>query len=577
MRIPLTAFLVRKGVDPLGALLSSAAARVELSNWIEGRLVSIEFDPEAEERPHQGSVVVALSKRPSGVPPWQRLIEEMLGLPDFGGAGQSRGAIIFCSVEVEGSSDRRWVAWCFGSGSKLISRRATEPRFGLLAALNALVTPLAGNGGSSSRAPQLRNLEYRETTPYFQQTGHRAARDIPVDAFRIDRTSDLLSGAGGHTADPVLSDVHGSRSLKFRQSVTSIADLQYLSKIVFERASEERYKEKIGWADNIWPVDDPVVEDELREALLGMLLTSPLPPTLDALIPDDLVAYDDDRSIQYVAYPRERTDKASRITLTPEMLAELAKNSGTGAASSGALDVEMRFLDAGHEFIGSASILECLCVDMEVAGERFIAYDGSFFSVKHEFVESIDAELDRIPISAIGLPCYRGGREDAYIGDVGKELKDEFAVVHESYLSIPGESSVEPCDLVSKSGALIYLKRKGKSQMLSHLFTQVVSACSLLRRFPDARRQLETLVLDSGSEHSMTVAACEELKGLEPGTNGVEVVFAFLGSWRGRGARHLPLLSKIALVNAARRVDLLGQRPSLALVDLCSNVSTARE
>ena len=565
MRIPLTAYLLRRGVDPVGSVHRSALSRVDLSNWVENRLVPIVVDPDGDASPSLSKVVVGLSSHPSEKPPWQSLIADMLGIPNFGGRGQSRGAIIYCRIQLS-DEEPRWVAWCFGSGARLLVRKATDPRFGLLAALNTLVARADGYG---SRSPQLRNLEYRETTPYFKQTGHRAARDIPVDAFRIDRTSDLLSGAGGHTTDPVFADVYGSRALKFRHEVGSVADLIHLSGLVVERSATDRYKEHVGWADNIWLVDDPVLEGRLRDGLWTMLTTSPIDASMDALIPDDLVSFDDDRSIQYIAYPRERGGHAGRTTLTPEMLAQYVTGSRVGTAGPELLEVELRFLDAGEEHIGTASIQECLYAEQILEGQRFIAYEGGFFGVDKDFVAGIDAEIDEIPLTGIDLPCYRGGREDGYIAAVGREHPDRFAILDQRYLRLPGQTPIEPCDLLSSAAALVHLKRKGKASVLSHLFNQVTSACALIKEQPEARDQLETLIQATDAGQTLKDAASDRIRALSPGTDGVEVVFGFLGDWRDKTAHNLPLLSRIALVTAARQVRLLGYHPTLALVDLC--------
>jgi uncharacterized protein (TIGR04141 family) len=43
---------------------------------------------------------------------------------------------------------------------------------------------------------------------------------------------------------------------------------------------------------------------------------------------------------------------------------------------------------------------------------------------------------------------------------------------------------IEASDLISQSGALVHLKLKGKSSVLSHLFLQAANSCELLRRSP---------------------------------------------------------------------------------------------
>jgi hypothetical protein len=52
----------------------------------------------------------------------------------------------------------------------------------------------------------------------------------------------------------------------------------------------------------------------------------------------------------------------------------------------------------------------------------------------------------------------------------------------------------------------------------------------------------------------------------EKGGNQIEVVFAFLGDWRGRTIINLPLFSRISMVSEIRRVSNLGFRPTVAMI-----------
>jgi uncharacterized protein (TIGR04141 family) len=87
-------------------------------------------------------------------------------------------------------------------------------------------------------------MRYRTTAPYVQQTGHRAARDISVDGFRVDQTSDLVAAVGGTGADPALttSTLLGGRSLRFRAWVNKPEELTELASIALERSGATEYK-----------------------------------------------------------------------------------------------------------------------------------------------------------------------------------------------------------------------------------------------------------------------------------------------------------------------------------------------
>jgi uncharacterized protein (TIGR04141 family) len=415
----------------------------------------------------------------------------------------------------------------------------------------------------------LSDLQYRTTAPYFQQTGHRAARDIPVEGFRFDRASDLVSAVGGRTTDPLLPRVLGGRAIRFRAGVECIADLVKLSEELRSRSSTDGYKQAFGWVDNITPVDDESLIELLRPRLVTDLFTEPVPPTVDALLPDDLIDVGDDRSIQYVLYPRERQHSACRTTLTVAMLSQLAAVLRDPAQPSALLDCELRFLDEAREFVGAATILECLCADLAVDGEQYVVCDGDFYQVDRTFVQRIDEELRRLPQSGLALPCYRGGTEGAYNQGAGRAEPDRFAVLDRSLIRLPDETGIEACDLVSASGALVHVKRKGKSSVLSHLFLQAVNSCDALRWSPEAQAQLREMIKAHGTSPALVSSVLQAFDRLERGGHDIEVVFAFLGDWRRRTITSLPLFSRVSLVQAARRIGQLGYRASVKLVDIC--------
>lgn len=562
MRLSLNGFLLRDGLSPVGSVSGLAASEIRFSRWADGGLLDLE-DEGAD--PSSGDVIVGLFRRPSSLPAWQTFIRDVVGAEGFDAGSLSLGAIIYCAVAISDPQPEhiRWVAWCFGAGSRILRRAASDHRFGLLIALNLLVA----REDSSARPPRLRNLQYRVTAPYFQQAGHRAARDTPVEGFRMNTDSDLLSAAGGHTSDGVFADVLGGRSMKFRAEINAVDDFVTISQAAIDLFRQLDYKGSFKWVDNITPVYDEETIQSLRERLADEMTTDPVPGYLDVLIPDDLVSLDDDRSIQYIAYPGERVTKASRTILTAEMVANLVKRIETDEPGT-SLDSQLRFLDSARESLGTASILECICGELVVEGENFVAYDGDFYRVDRSFIERIDAEIESVSLSTLALPCYQGGSEGSYTDRLRNEYPGEFAVLDRALIRLPGESPVEACDLIDREVRLVHLKRKGKSSVFSHLCFQASNSCQLLRRSEEAREQLVSLVRESGAASTLVDEALGRLAALGQSAE-FEVVFGILGKWANRGLKNLPLHSKISLMQTVRRVTELGFVAKAALVDVC--------
>jgi uncharacterized protein (TIGR04141 family) len=576
--LPLNGFLLRPDATPANAWSDNASANLEIFSWENGHLAALgPSDAELLEVAVEGDVVVALLRRFASPPGWQEFIKDAFDLVDFGSARLSLGAAVFCAVPAAAnSSEVRWVAWTFGSVGRALRRTAQDPRFGLLAVLNLLVEPLAKpedtveSQGQRRRGPQLREMRYRTTSPYAQQTGHRASRDIPVEGFRVDQMSDLIAAVGGTGADPALmtSTLLGGRSLRFRALVSSVSQLTDLASIAFERSGASEYKDTFSWIDNIRLVDDPVLVSELRLQLANEIRENPESSLIDTILPDDLIEAGEDRSIKYILFPRERRNGARNVTLAMARVSRLLSQLGDRAVKDAGLDAELRFLDESGELIGSATVLECISATLRRGDGEFITYDGDFYVVDRSFVSRIDAEISRIPTSNARYPPYGGETEPDYNEKTASDFPDEFVLLDRAMIKLPDEHGIEAADLVSSSGALVHVKRKGKSSALSHLFLQVANSCELLRRSESAWYQLSSLIREH-AESDRIVASIEAAhEAAQKRESELEVTFAFLGNWRGRTITSLPLFSRISMVNEARRVSNLGFRPTVAMISI---------
>lgn len=578
MLLSLNGFLLRLGVTPANVWTAAASEDVDLFYWAHGEVEPLAADDaEVLGAAVAGDVIVALLRRRSSPPAWQAFVKDALGLLSYGETHESLGAAVFCAVSVGKDSDLvNWLAWTFGNASRALRRSALDPRFGLLAALNLLAVPALSAEQSSEasnmrhRRPRLREMRYRTTSPYVQQTGHRSARDIPVEGFRVDRTSDLVAAVGGTGADPALttSTLLGGRSLRFRAMVTHIEELVELAEIAVGRSNATDYKELFSWIDNIRLVNDPELIHQLRLWVADELAANPDSPQIEPILPDDLIDVGEDSSIKYILFPRERGIGPGRVTLAAGALSGLVAPSVAQAGNDRdrVLDTELRFLDESEGRLGAATILECLSVNITHANGDFIAYDGDFYAVNPSFVERIDGELRNLPLSSLDYPPYRGETEPAYNAMVGRDYPDSFVLLDRQLIELPNEFGIEASDLVSATGALVHVKRKGKSSVLSHLFLQAANSCELLRRSPIAREQLLTLVREHA--HNDHIAASVEAAYVqaEKRDGEIEVAFAFLGDWKGRDITSLPLFSRISMISEIRRVSSLGFKPTAALI-----------
>jgi uncharacterized protein (TIGR04141 family) len=139
------------------------------------------------------------------------------------------------------------VAWCFGYGSRALRRAATDSRFGLMVALNALarlpeISTAAEGARQGPNRPHLRDMATRSMLGPRHHSSYRAARNVLPEAFPVDRRSQLVRSVGGRSSDPLLGVVRGGRSLAFRRPVELIEEFLALSSELLERAADYGYE-----------------------------------------------------------------------------------------------------------------------------------------------------------------------------------------------------------------------------------------------------------------------------------------------------------------------------------------------
>lgn len=556
-RLSLTAFLLRSSVAPLSALTPTSLSIASPQLWRNGALTGLDAPPSAVP-PNDEDVVLVLLSKTTGPPRWQHFIEDGFGLSGFAApVSQSLGAMVFCPVHDPLDRSLRWNVWVFGSGSRALRRGSVDPRFGLLTALNRISAQPGGDVPSG----RLRQFRYQQFGAYRQRTSHSASRDTPLEGFRFDQHTDLLAGAGGPRSDAD-GHVYGARQIRVREDLTGPNDLLHLAQDAMDDYRQHAYENDFSFIDDYVPVDDDLLLTRLRIELFADVRAGN--DNVDAFIPDDLVDLEDERAIQFILFPGEQTRGASRVNLTLAGVSAKVQD-----ADEAALDWTLRFCDSDKAVVAEATLLDCLSADISLGSDRFLISDGTFFAVRQEFIAMVDDTIQDLTHTSISLPCYRGGDEGDWNSSVAAGNPEEFVCLDGSLVRLQGETPFEPADLAHVSGSLIHAKRKGRSSALSHLFVQARRSCQLLSQVPAACDQLRDLVQARASSPEFGERMRDALAVLDDRPFNVEVALAFLGDWRGRDAKNLPLLAKLEMVEATRAMGLYGFNPTIALVDLC--------
>ncbi len=421
------------------------------------------------------------------------------------------------------------MAWCFGQGSRWIRRQATTPRFGLLAALNAMAAAELGEqvgigvtGASlAARDGNLRRASLTAAVP-------TASDAIP----RIDTLADVLVGARIRTGHGLLGRVAAGRSLQFSATVSSTSDFQSMSDVIVDLAGQDLYRRSHGWIDFIVPeTDESVIEAVLERVWQGSDDVG-RPIDVDIAWCDESRDADSDHPVTHWRLAGERTSKLAvrNLALTwPGVKSRLTGRLGS-AASRYALATDIRFFSNTEDELDRCPVVDLLSAELPIDGITYVLADGEIYRVDADFLAALDRDLQRLVIPSTLVPYRPGEPEDAYNRRAAKATG--MLLLDKTDIRPTGMTQIEPCDLLGRDGTLCHVKRHAAATGISHLANQGVTAATVLLRRPESRDKLAALI-EQGSWDADGKREVQELLNRIAGSNArLPVTFAIIGEWR---------------------------------------------
>jgi len=129
-----------------------------------------------------------------------------------------------------------------------------------------------------------------------------------------------------------------------------------------------------------------------------------------------------------------------------------------------------------------------------------------------------------------------------------------------------GYNKIEACDLFSKSGSFIHVKRYGGSSSLSHLFAQGLVSGELFQTDAYFREKVNGLLPDTHKLANITA---------HPTPGQYQIVFAIISDSEG-DELELPFFSRLNLRHAVRRLTGYGYKVSIAKIKVSREVKVTK-
>lgn len=478
-----------------------------------------------------GAKALLYIKRPRAHGPnWARFFD---GAVDPGAFGRVSSAAALLVVLIDDSL----FGLPFGQGRYLLDHDAIEERFGLKVCLNSI----------DERA--IRSIDKRSFDAMLTQSKVQTSKAAPIADFGLDVEQDLLRAATGTPVDSNLGErMSGLDSLSV-SARTGLSDLRALLPKYMRAFRSIKYRTRYRWVDQIAEIRADADIVRLNAKLIAAFknpgnnhLWMALPDVVDwTRVQGFRHARRRGAPLHYDAHLEEWIEDAANDL---EISVELLMRKRVYASDADGLDVV------------DWPVYKCLYCEIEEGNATYLLSAGKWYLVKKDLVEQVNESFKGIPRRPTPLPPYAHESESAYNIDVSKNAPKEFSCHDQKLITVPGSGSpIEICDLYSRQGELIHVKRYGASSVLSHHFAQALISAEALSLDQSARDAF-------GGQ--LKAPFQFNTQNFKAGDHGV--VLAVVSDQPGDLT--LPFFSRLNLRHTERRLRAMGFNVALAKIEV---------
>lgn len=413
----------------------------------------------------------------------------------------------------------------FGVGRHLLREGAVEERFGLKVVLNSL------------ERESFRSIDKTTLGSVPKHSREQMGRDVAPADFGIDIEQDLVSSVTGKSNDARLGKVITGKDALHVSVPVDLGNLAEFLEHCLGRYRSQDYRQNFDWIDQIAEVRNGVIEDELNTRLVEQINQRRLNRVWMAV--PELVDWAGLSGFRHVR--AKRADLRCDVNIE-EFLEEMPNGL-----------ITLDHLKNDHVFGISAdsedqlyrwTAFHCTYAEIDLGGNLYILSNGKWYEIARGFTAEVERDFAGIPEATVRLPNYTGGTELEYNTQAAQGLDAACCMDQQSIVHGGGHSRIEFCDIFTKTGKIIHVKKYGGSSVLSHLFSQGAVSGELFVSDGDFRAKLNRK-LPRG--YKLT-----NPRMTKPNASDYEIVYAIIS--RSENSLDIPFFSKVSLRNARRRL-----------------------
>lgn len=457
-------------------------------------------------------------------PRWLSFVEGHVtgNLPSILGASSSGVLLVPVS--------ERLLAITFGYGRHLVRQEAVVQDFGMKVVLNEI------------DPAQIKSVDARTFDELTIHTRRGASRDSSLGVFELDNSRDLLRAVTGRSEPGGLGALSGAASLAMNTDI-EVPRLPHLAKELIKAYNKTTYRKNFEFIDHMRGEQDPETVEKLDEKLVEALKNKEM-TEMHLAIPEavDWQAIAGVRfSLKKKKHEREPDPKVSVYReLRDEDKISLKTLKGDRVEAISAVDED--------EIQGKWRVYDCIVFETDHKGHLYVLSGGDWYRIAKTYRDKIEKYVESVPELELDLPLADAKQdEDEY--NVAAAAVINGACLDKKTIGLGGVDKVELCDILTKDGLFIHVKKRGRSSTLSHLFAQGVTSADLLLNDDDFRKDAASKVGEVDNEFISAIPQ-------EPGARErIKVAYVVLS----RGQREdkpygLPFFSLVSLKAAAERL-----------------------
>lgn len=504
-----------------------------------------------------------VGQAPSTPPTWAPFIGQFARASVPRLANQSCGAVLFLDVTTDDTPPiKRVMALTFGTGHHSLDLDAFERGFGLRVVLNSVAR-------SSLRSLDIATLD---ATTFLRRI--QASRDADLQGFGMDTDRDLLTLAAGSPRDSTFARSLAGRDALTLNTKTSPIDVMEKCKKALTMYQAQDYKKDFGFIDYVSPVrrrDLWYQLDALAFAELGSMVNGGSSDLHIAL--PDIIDPEEGIEIGYYGLGLRSGAKPPHNELAVEdYVAELKAGDFSQIADMAALrsSHEVRaIVDGEGDKKRKRKIYDCLVFEVEHQGTIFVLFGGEWFAVDKAFHASVEADFNKLVSAKPFVASTKTLNEREFIA----ELDGHKNLLNMDQVKLNpagmGGANLEPCDFLSSAKQFIHLKDGHGSAPISHLWNQGVVSAEAFVRDEKYRKDFRTAAQSRQKKAKKTGFDKLLPDGRsKPTPSDFTVVYGVMrGRYKKSATLGLPFFSKISLRAIADRIELMGYKVEVHLIE----------